>query len=317
MNYADLPLQQRIDMAADYAVILITDHVTEDEIIRELASQFSLTEKDALVAYAKTRTKHREHVNKRQNESIRNAVVAIFFGLICAVFYLALGEELGWPVLLFGGFFLLAAFAAIGAVMEKLMERLFFTPGMIQERLERHKDGGVVRKDWSVNLFTGAIYLSFFASVIYLKQPGVEEVPNTIIIRNVKLKQPIQISKRGDVYQFQFEQFPNQFQLKSSYLDYTNYQFVPAMLQPGDTFSIEVPPKEYFEKLQLPRYDEISAVELRNLIIRSRPLISWTSRNEASRQQYKEIFLVALAAVVLSLLVMIIRHKMAAYQSGS
>lgn len=316
MNYADLPLQQRIDMAADYALVLVTDYVTEDEIVGELANMFSLSEKEALLAYSKTRTKHRQQFNKRQNETIWKALASVFICGICSIFYLAAGEEVGWPALLLGGIFLVGAFGAIGAAIEKLIERVFFTPGMIQERLEKNRYSDSKRKDWSVELFTAALFFAFFAGVVYFKKPGIEELKGTTIIHGVKLKRPVETTKKGDGYQFQFEQFRNQFHLKSSYLDFVNYNFSPQLLQPGDTLSIELRNKEYFGKLQLPQNDEVENVEMNNILLHSKPLINWQARNVANQQQYEEIFLIALAVFVLSLVVMFIRHKMAAYQLG-
>lgn len=138
----------------------------------------------------------------------------------------------------------------------------------------------------------------------------------TTIIHVFKLTRPVETTKKGDGYQFQFEQFRNQFHLKSSYLDFVNYNFSPQLLQPGDTLSMELRNKEYFGKLQLPQNDEVENVEMNNILLHSRPLINWQAHNVANQQQYEEIFLIALAVFVLSLVVMFIRHKMAAYQLG-
>lgn len=74
MSYAELPLEDRIGQASEYALLLIEDSVLEEDVIKRLQETFALTEEQAMEALLKTRTEYSKEFRLLQKQSISRAI---------------------------------------------------------------------------------------------------------------------------------------------------------------------------------------------------------------------------------------------------
>jgi hypothetical protein len=112
MNYADIPVSERIRYAAEYTLILNNDPLnTPEKIIAELATTFFLTKEQASEAYLLSREKFPEEYKKAGKGKAWHYVTIIISGLIIGAFYLLMASEQG-----FGFLFIMALLFFIGVL---------------------------------------------------------------------------------------------------------------------------------------------------------------------------------------------------------
>lgn len=101
MNYADIPVNERIKYAAEYTLILKDDPLnTPDNIISELATTFFLTKEEASVAYLQSRAKFPQEYKEAGKAKTWHYITIITAGLIIGTFYLLMASDRGFGFLL-------------------------------------------------------------------------------------------------------------------------------------------------------------------------------------------------------------------------
>ncbi len=314
MNYAELPLDERIRMASDYALLLIEDSLNEESIVTGLQSQFFLTQEQALLALSRTRSVHKEAYNRSLNAAVLKAVASLFVSIVSATFYVAMGEEAGTFLILIGGFFLLSGLGAFALITQKILDRLFYSPTLIEKRLSKGDRDEPPRRDWTVNLFLGSFVLFAVATVLYLKQAGYEETRDVVTVHSLHLKRPpVRQSTGGDAeryyYLFQFAEYSNEFRFDESYYEYAGNNFQSQDFRVGDTLSVQVRSKDYYDKLYWHREGEVAVV---NIINKNLPAIDLILRNQKVLRKNKVFFQAAALLIIVTFLFMLLRHKRAA-----
>jgi len=317
MNYAELPVSERIELASDYALLLIEDSIANEDIISDICERFFLSREEAILAFERTRTIHTSDFKKLQNNSILKVLGALFVSIACGLFYAFLGSEVGWIFIVFGSLFLFVAYAGFGVLVEKLLDKFFYTPGKIKRQLDKVLEKpGQERSDWSIQLFVFCFFAALVLLFNYLKKEGCIDV-NGLRTESMVVSQPAEqkrtrAKRSTHCYAYHFYGFPNEFILSESYYIYGFSKFRSTVLAPGDAVSVQVKKSEY-NKVQSIRYNleenEGKPIEIVNLLIGDRPLIDMAARNNDKMEKNKRYLLIALGAMVLSVTLMILRQK--------
>ncbi len=105
MNYAEMPLAERMQHANQYAVILKDDPLqTPDQITEEIATIFYLSGAEATTAYEQSKKQFSREYKAATKAKNRHYLLSLTAVLVCAAFYLFMSTEPGF------GFFFLYAF---------------------------------------------------------------------------------------------------------------------------------------------------------------------------------------------------------------
>src|SRR5689334_15557805 len=99
MNYKDLPLDERITLASQYALLLVADNKPLEEIIGILKSDYALTEEQAAQAFAAMRSNYKAEYNSTVRSNVLNALGAIGLCFFAFLLYYFMGKEMGsWGI---------------------------------------------------------------------------------------------------------------------------------------------------------------------------------------------------------------------------
>jgi len=315
MNYSELPLKERIGMASEYALFLIEDSVLEEDVLKELQETFFLSEEQALDAVQETKNKNSYEYRRLQNTSIYKTITSIAIATICGCFYLAMGEEIGVVFMIIGILFLSLGVFSLVFLVQKLLDKFFYSPTLIKKRIERSKTPKKERLDWTLQLFA----LSFFFLIIsffnYFKKWGWVDLTELVTVSGLQLKQPLRKESTGGksptyYYVFYFRKYPNEFHFRDEYYSYASDKFNTGYLELNDTISIQVKTSDYNEKLRFHEGQE--EVDIINVIKEGQPLIDLKKRNQEKLEQNRLFFIYLSIACAIVFLIMVIRHKIAA-----
>jgi hypothetical protein len=315
MNYSELPLEERIRMASDYALLLIEGSLLEEDVLQNLQEMFLLTPDQAMEALQRTRQHHSSEYKSLQNASIFRAVGAVLVSLVCGCFYVVLGEEAGMALVLFGVLFLLVGLFSFVVIIQKLLDKFFYSPTLIKKRLDRSKDPKKEKLDWTLRLLALTIFALAISFFYYFKKSGWVNLKEVITLRGLQLDRPLQKESTGGRslhydYIFHFRDYPNRFPFQEDYYRYASEFFDADYLQPGDTITIQIRRSEYQDRLRFPGNG--GKVDILNLIKNGQPLVNLESRNEKKLEWNRRLLTIAALTTLAAFFIMIIRHKMAA-----
>ena len=97
MNYADIPVGERIKYAAEYTLILIDNPAnTPGNIIAELATTFILTDEQAAEAYLLSQKKFAKEYKESGKAKAQHNIILIVVLFVIGVFYLLLASDTGF-----------------------------------------------------------------------------------------------------------------------------------------------------------------------------------------------------------------------------
>jgi hypothetical protein len=314
MNYETLPVSQRIQMASEYALLLIEDSVQQEDIIKTLQETFFLSQDEAIKAYQKTRAEHSSEVGQLQNASIYRIIASFLACIIGGAFYVFMGREAGVVFIVLGVIFLGAGLLGFIAVIQKLMDKFFYSPSLIKKRIEKAKDPKKEKQDWTVQLFLLALFFFAIAGFNCYSKAGWVDLRKLKTVTGVKLAEPLKKHGTGGkspsyYYVFRFQNHSNEFRFYDRYYNYVPGGFDASSFNISDTFSILVTRSDYEQKLYYPGNDR--RVDIIN-IMQTHPLIDLQKRNDKELSNNKMFFSITGFIALAALLVMLIRHKIAA-----
>lgn len=95
MNYKDLPLDQRMELASQYALMLVADIKSNEEIIGILKKDYALTREQAIQAFTAMRSNYKGEYNSTVRSNLLKALFGIGICLLAFLFYYFIGKEMG------------------------------------------------------------------------------------------------------------------------------------------------------------------------------------------------------------------------------
>ncbi|MBL7729903.1 MAG: hypothetical protein JNM88_01905 [Chitinophagaceae bacterium] len=301
MSYSHLPIEERIEKAAEYGLMLVGDERPVADIVGELKAMFTLTEEQAQQAYIIMREKHSGDYKQAIKRKARFFWVMLFVSLAVGAFYAFLGTELGWGFYIVAAFFGLALFASfsniVGLWLEKSVPAKKFL-GLNKGRTiipENSKLTGIPVFFFFMLLFTG------IASIIHYRvenPAGLTKMENLVISKKVYLKYTGGKNKTY-YYLFFFKGYSNEFRFEKGMYKYGRWKIDPDDFQPGDTLSAETKPK-YIQRLS--QAEEPGNVYLYNLKINGRWLINHEERNQRVKREDRMVVYVCGAGLLLSII---------------
>jgi hypothetical protein len=317
MNYSELPLKQRIEMASDYALLLIEESIANDDIVLELQERFVLTEDQAFEALARTKEVHGEEYRKLTNASLFRASGALMVSIVCGTFYIFMGNEVGFIFILIGAIFLILGYSAMGVIVEKIMGKFFYAPSLVKKRIRENGKGKNKDKDphdWTVHVFVFSLCFFILSFFLYFKKEGFVQIDKLFTMHGLELKDSLQYVRTSGkspsyYYVFRFKNYPNEFRFYDDYYDYASERMDVRLFFPSDTLSIQIKPSDYLGKI----YERVDGrIDIINLFKESRQWIDLTYRNQRKLSANKKLVEASLFVSFFCLVVMIVRHKLAA-----
>jgi hypothetical protein len=95
MSYQNLPLEQRMKQAAEYAVILANEISTPEAVMAEIASVFFVTPQQAAQAYANSKVVYKSAHHKANIKNTQYLLALAVVSAAFSFFYLFLAYETG------------------------------------------------------------------------------------------------------------------------------------------------------------------------------------------------------------------------------
>lgn len=87
MSYSDLSVNERIEKAEEFCLLLSTEIKLPEEIIKELASTFSLTPQQANEAYINSKIKYKAQHSAAAKSKYLQLLVSLLVSICCGIFY--------------------------------------------------------------------------------------------------------------------------------------------------------------------------------------------------------------------------------------
>jgi hypothetical protein len=258
VDYQTLPLEERITLASQYAVLLVADGGHADSIVEELTGMFHLTHEQARQAYEKMRTEngpaYQANIHKYYLQALTAAGLSVFGGL----FFYFIGTELrssGFGI----AFLLLAIFSAL-QVLDILTfigrlrseQKRGAIPSTFTQTLLRKIFRVKYRGSKSGKFETGMILIIGYSAIMLLLvtcENGQEK--GTVNASDLITSTPKVLYKKpwkewisnGDykhfVYYFSFYEDRHLYRFDETYINYQSANYYLDSMAVGDTITIQ------------------------------------------------------------------------------
>jgi len=291
MSYKELPLEERIQRASEYALILISNDTQQIDTINDLMETFDLTESQAKQAYTLMREKFRSQFETATKSKIRLAWLVIITTPIIIAFFAFVSTEMGIIYLICAFLFGLIFIASVISLAYRYRER-FLSPeqGYLSDRDREKKLASASGKDengsWTVGmpifllLFTCITFYLYYShsSVVDIKDIIVKS--DLIISDGVEFRQP---KKKQASFTFRFRGIKHEFLLFSDFYDFGKWRLNKDDFSIGDTLTIEMTRKG------LSKFKSIHerSIKVTNIAIDGQWLIDHSERNKNIEKRNK------------------------------
>ena len=304
--YDHLPVEERIRLASEYAVILTFDDNPELDVIAELMHTFDITRSEAQSAYARMRTHHRGDYKKALTDKIKRAYGSAVAMLLLAISCGAFASVTGW-------FYLLMAFAFGGGFSSSII----LIAKWSRERDSNHGGSDIMlptgtelknamSDDWRFSLpfaflvLLAASWLFFYSRSRVIDLNEIKTV-NGLVLNNFQKKSKWSGKHRTHYFELKFAGYPQYFEFEEGYYDYADISPISLNLKVGDTLSIELKQSQADKKLNDMR-DNVN-IEVINIRAGSQWLIRQAYRNKQVEDENSKNFRFAGLAYIFATLI--------------
>jgi hypothetical protein len=311
MNYLDLPLEERIQKAMEYALILVADERPGLDIINELKAVFGLTEHEAKECYSRMRKQFNEQYNSAIRTKIRFAWTSLIASTVFLVFFSLYSAGVGWFFLTFTFLWGLVMIGAVTFLARHYREKAkspesgYFLDRERLQKIRWDKKG----EDWTISLPLFFFILVIAAFYFFYSQNNVLDTstlfPKYDVIISDKVDH-INTSNRfsSDRILFRFKGFQNIFEFDEKLFKYGNPPMKTSDYLPGDTVSIEMLTKDA-ASLQDGSDKKIILTNIAKGVS-DNWLIDHGYRNKKIAEKNKKYLLLAIASFIFCLIIVFI-----------
>jgi hypothetical protein len=300
MDYKDLPLDERIKLASEYALLLVADNKPSEDITGTLKRDYALTEEQAAQALAAMRTDYKSEYEATVRSNFFKALGAFGFSLFAFLCYYFMGKEMGSAGTFLIVFAILFAFAGLGALAmmgriigEKLSAITFFKKPLFANHVRKLDE-----YDKALHTFICmSLFFLCFAAWEYFFHKDIIDVNKIVTVNNCIITQPVKRESTGGkspryYYVLKFRGSILEYRFYNNYYNYSNHAWYFSELTERDTVSIQVKNKD----LNTMRNEySTGAIDVVNLGRHGRFLIDHASRNALLEEAHKKLFYVFLA----------------------
>ncbi|MGC4101604.1 hypothetical protein [Ferruginibacter sp.] len=235
MNYAELPLHERIQHAANYALILKDDPLkTPEQVIEELSATFFLSQTEATTAYQLSKKDFPGEYKAAKKAKTWHYIVLILTSLLAGGYYLFFSRQPGFGFMIaFAIFFFLSVLAIINIAFKNLSENT-----LIRYPVLKH-----YKKNFFFQLFPGTLFF-FAACFCQFQFQGIIKQQDLAVKKLVLAEKITHLESGGKssywYYNFQFRGYTKAFHFDS--YDYKYADTLPAFknYEIGDSITIEI-----------------------------------------------------------------------------
>jgi hypothetical protein len=312
MDYKELPLEERIQLASQYALLLTADVKSNEEIIGILKADYALTDEQAVQAFASMSSDYKAEYNSTVRGNFLKALGLIGVSLAAFLFYYFMGKEMGSLGILAGILAFFCGTSALGAVV--LLGRIVWDKLNLLI-VKKGRPGGTVSigYDQFDKMMGTFVFISFFLlclfSYEYFSNAGIVDENNIATIHNCIVTQPVRYENTGGksrsyYYTFKFKGSDLEFNFFDRYYKYAKDVSLISTLKKGDTVSVQI------EKADLPKTNDPTVsgrINLVNLAINNVFFIDHAYRNARVSKSNKISFYVLLAAFSVIVLVLLLK----------
>jgi hypothetical protein len=250
MDYKEMPVEERIKKASEYALLVVADNKPEEEIIGILKKDFNLTHEQAFEAFTKMRSEYKEEYASTTNSNVYKLVGSIAFCVFVVIAYYFMGSEMGsfkaFPML----FVVLFGFAALGGiiVLSRTLWEKYTSPAFRQihkKPATLPAPGKGENLHWTSFGLLLAFVIFFATASVYFGNSGIVngneiETIQDLIISNPVTQDHTSGKNRSYYYIFTFRGHQNEFRFYDDYYKYSKYPLDVSTFKEGDTISIQI-----------------------------------------------------------------------------
>jgi len=313
MDYKDMPVEERIKKASEYALLVVADNKPEEEIIGILKRDFDLTHEQAFEAFTKMRSEYKEEYASTTNSNAYKLIGSIAFCVFAAIAYYFLGSGMGgfkaFPMI----FVVLFGFAALGSiiVLSRTLWEKYTSPAF--RRINKKTTtlpaaGNGENLHWTSFGLLLAFIIVFATSSVYFGNSGIVNGNEIETIRGLIVNNPVTLDhtsgkNKSYYYIFTFREHQNEFRFYDNYYKYSKYPLDETTFKEGDTISIQI----FYEDWQsLTNSEDKSTIKMINVARGNTFFIDHAFRNAQLKKDHASQLKIALiflgATVVVKLI---------------
>jgi hypothetical protein len=312
MSYKDLPLDQRMELASQYALLLVADNKPTEEIIRTLKWDYALTEEQATQAFAAMRSNYKSEYNSTVRSNIIKTLGVIGVSLFAFLSYYFMGKEMGRS----GTFFIIIAMVfGLGALGALIVAGRTIWEKFSNPTKPAPISGKIARKQDEIDkVIQGLTFISFmllcFSAYQYFSRSNIIDVNKVTTVENCIITEPVRRESTGGknpshYYRLKLRGHNLDFRFFDNYYRYSNKAWLVSELKEWDTVSIQI----FTDYQQFFDYQYSTGnLDLINLGRNGRFLVDHGYRNAAIKKSNKTNFYVLLDVFAGVLLISIFKN---------
>lgn len=293
MNYKELPLNKRINLASQYALLLMADMKLKKEIVAILQKDYALTKKEAYQAFFAMRARYRTEYNSTVLSYLWKGMGVLGMCLLSVMGYYFLEREMGG----LGSFFKIAALViGLGAIAGLIVIGTIIGKKYKDEVLK----GYTLTKDKTdeglLSLAFMGLLLACVCGYCYFLRLNIIDKTSIATVNNCIVTEPVRYASTGGknrryYYSFKFKGHGMKLSFFNKYYNFAPNATIPRV-DVGDTVSIQV----FKDKLDVFN-DEYSAgsIDMVNLGFNGKFIIDHDYRNKRLIEQNRRFMYISLA----------------------
>ena len=295
MKYKDLPLDQRMELASQYVLLLVADNKPAWVIISIIKKDYALTDEQAAQAVKAMRTNYKAEYNSTVRRNLLIAFGAAGVILVTFFFFYFMGDGLGhasafltlWAIS-FGLGGIVALFVIARIIWDRFSKPTAQKPGITKPA--RKLDN--VDKVLQTAAIMSGIFLCF-SGYEYFFRARIVDVTKIVTVNNCVITEPVKYEhtrgkSRSYYYAFKLRGSDLDFRFFDRYYNYSNGEWYVSKLKEGDTVSIQLLNQEAFNYYQYPY--NTNKLEIINLGQHGRFLVDHSYRNGRIRKDQVSAF---------------------------
>jgi len=308
MNYKDLPFEERMQKAMEYALILVSDERPGLDVINELKDVFGFTENEAKECYIQMRKKFDEPFEAAIKTKIRLAWTSLIGSTIILAFFAFISTEMGWFYFIYTFIWGTVLIGVVPFLARHYREKAmplgagYLSDRQRTQRLKLEKDGN----DWTTGLPLTLFILAMITFYLFytknetLDAKDLYKKYGLIVADQVRRND---IGSKSSHYEmvFRFEKFSNKFEFDEKYYKYAKQKIASSDFSIGDTIAVEISMRDAISLQEGSDKD----IAMTNLSFGESDdwLIDHEYRNKTIGQKNKNYFLLSAGGFVFCLII--------------
>lgn len=311
MRYQDLPVEERMQKASEYALLSIDTDLPQEEVIKEMQQTFYLNEAQAAAAFAQMRKNYRSEYRGAVNRSITRGVILLITSVLIGVFYYFIGQEFGF----FLFFAILCFLGGLGALLQigkKISERFFHSSNPGNNPFVYKDKDGKEQLHWTTSLLFLSFFLMLVTGFIYFSKSGYLDLNKVATAKGLLIREEVTKGKEGGknpdyYYEFVFAGVVHTVRFFDDYYEYAEHHMHKDLFKKGDWVDITISKED--EARFYSDYERLE-VKMYNIYRDGVPLVDLEYRNEQVLKKNEKTFYIMCAVFTASLTLMVLWHRL-------